>query len=184
MTDFVIGQVELERILRHMALVALEVEQASQVPFPLLASTPGASIERQKNGPGYLVNGQLVPDRRAAVEAYAQWLATQLAASPPRPDNWILPFTLTERDSEAPDLSVRGFVVCERGALDLFFEHYGVAGIEPPHGAPVFFELYNGELRALLWEDLEYQDPRVISLAAAHEPWPEGGYLEIGNAVS
>jgi hypothetical protein len=52
----------------------------------------------------------------------------------------------------------------------LFAESYGDKTTMPGHGTPVFIEMWRGELRVLVWADINREDPtHIISLAGARE---------------
>ena len=54
--------------------------------------------------------------------------------------------------------------------VSLFAEDYGDKGTMPGHGTPVFIELYRGELRVIVWADINEEDPtHVIPLGGARE---------------
>ena len=47
---------------------------------------------------------------------------------------------------------------------------YGDTGSEPGFGAPIYLEVYRGELRLIVWSDINHEEPtHVISLEAARE---------------
>ena len=47
---------------------------------------------------------------------------------------------------------------------------YGDFGSAEGHGTPVYVELYRGELRVLVWADINREDPtHVITLGGARE---------------
>ncbi len=54
--------------------------------------------------------------------------------------------------------------------VSLYAEGYGDCGSTEGHGTPVFIELYKGELRVLVWADINQEDPtHVIPLGGARE---------------
>lgn len=46
---------------------------------------------------------------------------------------------------------------------------YGTMGEEDPHGYPIGVELIGGELKVILWDNINYDDPKVISMEGASE---------------
>jgi hypothetical protein len=54
--------------------------------------------------------------------------------------------------------------------VSLYADAHGDSGSSEGHGTPVFIELYKGELRVLVWADINKEDPtHIISLAGARE---------------
>jgi hypothetical protein len=54
--------------------------------------------------------------------------------------------------------------------VSMHAEGYGDCGTAEGHGTPVFIELYRGELRVLVWANINREDPpHIISLAGARE---------------
>ncbi len=54
--------------------------------------------------------------------------------------------------------------------VSLIAEGYGDSGSAEGHGTPVFIELYKGELRVLVWSDINKEDPtHIIPLGGAQE---------------
>lgn len=52
--------------------------------------------------------------------------------------------------------------------VSLYSERYGDRTSAEGHGPPVFIELYKGELRVLVWADINREDPtHVIPLGGA-----------------
>ncbi len=59
--------------------------------------------------------------------------------------------------------------VSPNGVL-LYSERYGDRTSVAGHGTPVFIELYKGELRVIVWADINREDPtHIVSLAGARE---------------
>ena len=47
---------------------------------------------------------------------------------------------------------------------------YGDCGTEDGHGCPVMLEIWEGELRVVVWSDINQEDPtHIISIAGAKE---------------
>lgn len=54
--------------------------------------------------------------------------------------------------------------------VSLYAEGYGDCTAAAGHGTPVFIELYKGELRVIVWADINREDPtHIVSLAGARE---------------
>lgn len=52
--------------------------------------------------------------------------------------------------------------------MSLYAEGHGDCGSSEGHGTPIFIELYKGELRVLVWADINKEDPtHVVPLNGA-----------------
>ena len=64
-------------------------------------------------------------------------------------------------------------VSCEikdiNGSLFIYLKGYGEHGTENGYGAPVVIEMAKGRLRALIWTDINKQDPMIVDLEGAAE---------------
>jgi hypothetical protein len=61
-------------------------------------------------------------------------------------------------------------LVVSPNGVSLHAEGYGDRTSAAGHGTPVFIELYRGELRVILWTDINEEDPtHVIPLDGAKE---------------
>ena len=62
------------------------------------------------------------------------------------------------------------------------FDGYGEKTSADGFGSPVGIEFYNNELRVIVWNDINQEDPQIISLENAREfnRDPEGDYLNEG----
>jgi len=78
---------------------------------------------------------------------------------------------ITEKDGEAHRVnSTKVRVDVENGTLYLYPEGYGDASTEDGEGCPVMIERWNGELRVVVWSDINKEDPtHIISLEGARE---------------
>ena len=70
------------------------------------------------------------------------------------------------RDNESTSIQIKinnqGIEICPVG--------YGDATSEDGHGCPVFLEIWDGELRVVIWGDIKKEDPtHIISLEGARE---------------
>jgi hypothetical protein len=65
-------------------------------------------------------------------------------------------------------LSIR--LAMSPNCVSLYAEGYGDKGTMPGHGTPVFIELYKGDLRVLVWSDINQETPtHNIPLGGARE---------------
>ena len=81
------------------------------------------------------------------------------------------PCSTTLRDAH-PDYDTKlpiRLAVSSNG-VSLYAEGYGNCTSAADHGTPVFLELYRGELRLVVWADINKEDPtHMISLGGARE---------------
>jgi hypothetical protein len=77
-------------------------------------------------------------------------------------------FTLTDRKTERTqvvEVTPNG-----NGGFEISMPGYGSNGMEDGHGAPIFVELYDGEITAHLWADINNPDPTAsINMEGARE---------------
>ena len=59
-------------------------------------------------------------------------------------------------------------VAAEKDSLGLAIHPEGTGVFDGP-SAPVCLELYDGQLRLLVWEDINEQEPTIIDLSETHE---------------
>jgi hypothetical protein len=78
---------------------------------------------------------------------------------------------VTLRDSSEEQSNVVPIQINYRETgINLCPQGYGDANSEPGFGGPIFLEVYRGELRLIVWSDINHQEPtHVISLEAARE---------------
>ena len=73
-------------------------------------------------------------------------------------------------DSEEQIRTVRIRIDCRNTGINICPVGYGDASSEPGFGAPIFLELHQGELRLVVWSDINSEEPtHVISLDGAKE---------------
>ena len=76
---------------------------------------------------------------------------------------------LTDTHPEHPG-TIRAKLRAGGTSIELYFEDYGVAGALVGHGPPVIIEHWGGELRVIVWADINSEDPtHIISLEGAKE---------------
>jgi hypothetical protein len=79
-----------------------------------------------------------------------------------------LRFGLTEQWDEEGRLSGK-IEVCN-GAVFLYFDGHGDLGSADGHGCPLMVELFKGEVRVIVWGDINQEDPtHSIFLKGARE---------------
>ncbi len=85
------------------------------------------------------------------------------------------PFILKDRHMDY-NTEVRGWLGYDAlQSLALSFNGYGDATSQPGYGIPIVVEVYEGELRLLVWADINQENPtHIISLEGAREELYEG----------
>ena len=80
----------------------------------------------------------------------------------------IIPFVL--EDAGDCECKVGGRIELWSRGIEVFVDCYGTKCMNPGHGFPVYIEVYNGELRVLVWSDINEEDPtHAITLEEARE---------------
>ena len=78
--------------------------------------------------------------------------------------------TIEDKHEDFPGDSQVLRIECEAGGLAILPEGYGENGTQAGFGAPVYLELYEGELRLVVWADINQPDPtHIICLDGAKE---------------
>lgn len=67
------------------------------------------------------------------------------------------------------DTIIAGSLNVDSGNICLTFDGYGDCGTEDGYGCPLMIEYYDKELRVVVWDDINQEDPRIISLNGARE---------------
>lgn len=63
-----------------------------------------------------------------------------------------------------------GHIEKEPHGVSIHVKGYGCCGMDDGHGAPIFIEVYEGKLRALVFADINSESPtHVIDLSGAKE---------------
>jgi hypothetical protein len=76
---------------------------------------------------------------------------------------------VSEKDDEQPDKSTRLRIENTNGTLYIKPEGYGDSCSMDENGCPILIERWNGELRVVVWADVNQEDPtHIISLEPAH----------------
>lgn len=86
-----------------------------------------------------------------------------------RPANTLAEMTLSDSgELNTPDLAVRLDGTCQ--ALDIYVEGFGSAAAMPGYGPIALLEIWEGELRLVVWADVNEEDPtHTIILDGARE---------------
>lgn len=72
--------------------------------------------------------------------------------------------------SERVSEPVQVLIDCRESGINIRPKQYGDFDSEAGFGAPIYLELYEGELRLIVWSDINQQEPtHVISLEGARE---------------
>lgn len=86
------------------------------------------------------------------------------------PNLRLLDVTLVDADEGYEDVHQRIRLAASRHGISLLAEGYGDYSSENGSGAPVHLELYQGELRLLVWADINAEEPtHIIPLGGAQE---------------
>lgn len=72
-------------------------------------------------------------------------------------------------DGNTPsDRPLSGWIENETHGVSIHVEGFGCCGMDDGHGAPIFIELYEGKLRAIVFADINSESPtHVIDLSGA-----------------
>lgn len=77
--------------------------------------------------------------------------------------------TTIKDQSENVDGELNVVIEDEPQGITIYIEGYGDNGSAEGHGSPIFLELYRGELRLHVWDDINEGDPKTINLEGARE---------------
>lgn len=79
-------------------------------------------------------------------------------------------FALQDVSQEHGKENLKGRIKTDPTYLDLSFEGYGDFCSQDGSGSPIIIEYYQGELRIIVWANINQEDPtHVISLEGAKE---------------
>jgi len=78
-------------------------------------------------------------------------------------------FNVSDKDSSSPALCPCRVTVDQYGNMELFVEGYGTADSEVSKGPIAHLELWQGQLRLLVWPDIKNEEPLIIDLGQARE---------------
>ena len=67
----------------------------------------------------------------------------------------------------SPDIKIN--ILCENGKIWIQPEGYGDKTSADGHGYPVSLEIWRGELRVVIFDDIKSEDAQIISLEKAKE---------------
>ncbi len=77
-----------------------------------------------------------------------------------------IPFGLLDRKL-GEDHQVTGDILMEKFGLAIRFDEYGQATVEGDQGEPIYIEVWDSDLRAIVWSDINEEEPQIISLENA-----------------
>jgi hypothetical protein len=79
-------------------------------------------------------------------------------------------YTLKDKDVENSQKNVNVEVECSNDSVYILLEGYSDASSPDGEGCPVMLEVWEGELRVVVWSDINKEDPtHIISLQGARE---------------
>ncbi|MGH2416408.1 MAG: hypothetical protein ACRDEA_22480 [Microcystaceae cyanobacterium] len=82
-------------------------------------------------------------------------------------NNPEFPFTLKDSLSQR---TVTGKITQIGGELEIYFDGYGNCSCDPKLGSSVLIEVFDKSLRAIVWGDINQEDPTsIIELEGARE---------------
>lgn len=64
---------------------------------------------------------------------------------------------------------LKGTIHIDNNGVYFSFDGYGEANAQPGFGSPVFIEFYGNELRVICWNDINEQEPTIVSMEDAKE---------------
>jgi hypothetical protein len=70
-------------------------------------------------------------------------------------------------DETKPDLEAE--IVITHSSISINAKGYGDGCSQDGHGTPIMIEQSGGDLRAILWTDINEQDPQIVSMEGARE---------------
>jgi len=79
-----------------------------------------------------------------------------------------LTVTLKDNDDESSG-TLEVVVEADAGGITLKPKGYGDFSTENGHGAPIWIELYQGQLRIVCHDDINREDPTILSMEEARE---------------
>ena len=78
--------------------------------------------------------------------------------------------TVTLKDKGNTDKQVEIKIKSDSDCIAIFPSSYGEKSAQDGYGAPVLLEIWDGELRVVVWSDINDDDPTdIISLEGARE---------------
>ena len=76
---------------------------------------------------------------------------------------------LKEQSADCPQVTIPIQLVCENGQLWIQPKGYGEKCAENGEGFPIGIEIWQGKLRLIVFDDINREDPQIISLENAKE---------------
>jgi len=77
--------------------------------------------------------------------------------------------TTTLKDKGNTDKQVQVRIEADSDCIAIYPVGYGEQSAADGHGCPVLLEIWNGELRVVVWDDINEADPKITSLEEARE---------------
>jgi hypothetical protein len=108
------------------------------------------------------VNLDEIEEIRQAIAAIAQYVP---ADTPFQKGRMIL----KEQSADCPKVTIPIQLVCENGQLWIQPKGYGEKCAQDGQGFPVGLEIWEGKLRLIVFNDINSEDPQIISLENAKE---------------
>lgn len=105
-----------------------------------------------------------IEEIRQAKTAIAQYVP---AETPVQPQQGRM--ILKEQSADCPKAAIPIRLVCENGQLWIQPDGYGEKCILDGEGSPVGLEIWEGKLRLVVFNDINSEDPQIISLENAKE---------------
>ena len=110
------------------------------------------------------VNLDEVEELREAKAAIAQYESKDASE-----DSQQIELTLKELSSEHPKATIPVHLLCEHGKLWVRPNGYGDACSEDGQGFPVALELWQGQLRLVVFDDINNEEPQILDLENARQ---------------
>lgn len=75
-----------------------------------------------------------------------------------------VPFILKDKSDCADGRQITGEVEIDSDGISIRFDGYGTKTAVGDTGEPVYIECWEGELRIVIWPDINAEDPAIVSL--------------------
>lgn len=83
-------------------------------------------------------------------------------------------FSLTEKSPESPMAVISGKIRVDHDGISIQFNGYGTKVASDSEGEPVYIEMWEGSLRVVIWDNINVEDPIIISLDKSRVDLLEG----------